>query len=88
MSYNQLRRAHLSLMFCAYPIGTVASFWLAYRQGVAFLLLALVWAMLIVWVAGSLKCPRCEKPVGFGTFEVLGIEFEWWKAIPGTFYWD
>jgi hypothetical protein len=82
MSYQSARLKHLLMLFVAFPAGAILSFVLAFRYGEEFILLGFLWAVLVELASRQIKCPVCDRPIGFGQYRIFSLRLEWWKAIP------
>jgi hypothetical protein len=82
MSYQSARLMHLLLLLLAFPAGVILSFALSFRYDEGFVFLGFLWTVLVELASRRIKCPVCQRPIGFGRYRIFGLRLEWWKAIP------
>ena len=82
MKYSRIRNRYLLILMGVWPTGAFAIALFAHRYGDPFAVLTLFWTVAIAAFTQRIKCPECGRPIGFGRSRFLGIQIEWWKAIP------
>jgi len=75
------RRTSNILSFVIFPAGSLPLFLLGAAVHWIFAALVLPFVCLMGLWGSRIRCPKCNTPVDWHKYRILGFELEWWSAL-------
>ena len=69
------------LAFVATPLGFFSLGVLGMLVHPLFVFLAFAYMLVVHSYCMRIRCPDCATPVGWHTYRLLGLRFEWWYSL-------